>query len=315
MIDSTPFMRSLPVPPGVYAALATPTHDDASTDFATLESLIDFLVERGVSGVAVGGATGEYPSFSIQERIEQIRRTVAHANGRMKVLAGIGAQTASAALALGEAAAESNCSAVLLPMPSFFRYQQEDLEAYCRSLASQLSTPCLFYHLPSFTNSLTSENLARVLETEPNLLGAKDSSGQRGNLQLLLEARNRRPFTLFVGDDSLALDALIAGWDGVISGIACFLPELLVGIFRNVQAGKLDAAKQLGRDLDEIIAELVKLPVPWAIRLGLRVRGLPIGPLNMTPSPKREQQIAAYSQWLERWLEQKSWAQPLAALK
>jgi 4-hydroxy-tetrahydrodipicolinate synthase len=298
---------------GVLAALVTPVDDQGRVDPRTFSRLIDFVAERGVDGVVIGGATGEYASFSCEQKGRLIQEAARQAACRFAVLAGIGAQTAQETLFLAGVAADSECRAVLLPMPYFFRYRQDDLREYCAVVGRASEVPCLLYHLPSFTNRLDLETVIELIESDADLAGIKDSSGDRENLAPLAKARIGKPFDLFVGDDSLALSALSAGWDGVISGIACFLPELLVRLAESFRAGDLEAARERQDELDQVIEELVKLPIPWAVRIGLEVRGISPGPLPLPLSPRRKQQVAAYRDWCRDWLQGKAWVQPLPA--
>ena len=55
---------------------------------------------------------------------------------------------------LGKYAFDQGSEAVLVPMPMFFRYQQQDLAEYCREVAQALAAPCLIYDLPDFTNPI-----------------------------------------------------------------------------------------------------------------------------------------------------------------
>jgi len=298
-------MKSLPS--GTYAALLTPATPQGLLDLDTFSRLVDFVVDRGVGGIVIGGATGEYPNFSVEDREKLIRHATAYAKGRFPVVAGIGCSSLAATLHLGRVAADAGCDGVLLAMPYFFRYEQGDLEAFSRTVSRECKLPSLLYHLPAFTNALTSENLAGLLKSEPHLAGVKDSSGVRTNLTLLSQARRERPFTLFVGNDALVLDALRAGWDGVISGIACFLPELLAALVDSFREADLEAAARRQAEVDRAIEEIVKLPTPWAIRIGLEVRGISTGPLPLPLSAERRAQVSAYREWLEEWLGHMTW--------
>ena len=59
---------------GLFPALATPVTPSGALDGNTLDRLCDFLLERGASGVCLGGATSEYPRFEAGERLEILRR-------------------------------------------------------------------------------------------------------------------------------------------------------------------------------------------------------------------------------------------------
>ncbi len=292
---------------GVLAALATPVAADGDPDLAAFAAVVEFVTSRGVDGVVIGGATGEYAGFSLEQRAALVREAARLTPRPCAVLAGIGAQALPHTLRLAGLAADSGCAAVLLPMPGFFRYQQDDLLEYAGVVCGAVQLPCLLYHLPAFTNALELENLVRLLESDAGFAGIKDSSGDSSHLAPLVEARSRRPFDLFVGDDSLALKAIAAGWDGVISGIACFLPELLVSLVASYRAGDRHTARRRQDDLDRIIQEVVKLPIPWAVRIGLEVRGISTGPLPLPLSPRRCAQADSYRNWCREWLREKEW--------
>ncbi len=296
--------------PGVLAALVTPIDDAGRVDLATFDRIIDFVVDRGVNGVVVGGGTGEYPHFDVEDRAQLTGRAVQRMRSRGTVITCVGTSSIHSTLRLAQRAADLGSDALLVPMPYFFRYEQQDLAAFCEHICSRVSTPCLLYNLPSFTNGLSVETAIQLLENIPNLVGIKDSSGEHGNLGPLAQARKRRDFSLFVGDDSLLLDALKAGWDGVVSGIACFVPELIAAVYRSYRAGNTGQAAAHQATLDDLIEQVVRLPIPWGVRVGLAARGIPNGPMHVPPSDERRRQMDELCGWLRRWAEERSLALP-----
>jgi 4-hydroxy-tetrahydrodipicolinate synthase len=300
---------------GILAAVATPVDDLGQPDPDALAAIIDFVCERGVDGIVIAGATGEYASFGLNQRRSLIAESVRSAPAGCVVLAGIGAQSLAQTLLLADVAAEAGCRAALLAMPHFFNYAQDDLLEYARAVCQSATIPCLLYHLPSFTNGLDFENLVEVVKGGIGFVGMKDSSGDTRHLAPLAAAANGRPFDLFAGDDSVALAALKAGWNGVISGIACFLPELLVALVDKFRTGDIKTAERLQADLDRVIEQVVQFPIPWAVRLGLEVRGISPGPLPLPLSARRRQQAAAFQEWFRDWIAAREWAQPLERAK
>ena len=295
---------------GVLAALVTPIDDDGRADLATLDRVIDFVVDRGVDGVVIGGGTAEYPHFEPEDRARLAGHAVKRMKGRGFVITCVGTSSIHSTLRLARSAADSGSDALLIPMPHFFVYEQPDLAAFCEEVCRSVSTPCLLYNLPSFTNGLSVQTAIGLLETVPNLLGMKDSSGEKGNLEPLAQARKRRGFSLFVGDDSLLLDALGAGWDGVVSGIACLVPELIVAVYRSHRAGNSGQAAAYQAALDDLIEQVVRLPIPWGVRVGLATRGIPNGPMHLPPTRERRRQMDELHGWLRRWAEERSLALP-----
>ena len=142
------------------------------------------------------------------------------------------------AVALGEAAVAAGSRALLLPMPMFFRYQQDNLRAFAAHVSRALEAPCLLYDLPDFTNGLAPATVLALLRDEEFIVGIKDSSGREENLATFAGARHGREWTLLVGDDRLLHAGLRAGWDGGISGVAGCCPELLVAIVRSFRDGR-----------------------------------------------------------------------------
>ena len=287
---------------GVFAALCTPIDSSGRPDIAAFDRTIEFLVERGIDGIVIGGGTAEYPHFEISDRAALAERAVQRMKGRGRVIVCAGTSSTFSTLQLARRAVDSGCDALLLPMPYFFQYSQDDLASYCESVCAAVPAPWLLYNLPCFTNPLEVPTAIRLLRTIPNVIGMKDSSGQTESLAPLSAARAERSFSLFVGDDSLLLGALQAGWDGVVSGIACFAPELIVAVYRSYCAGDTMQASAHQVTLEELIQKVVaELPIPWGVRVGLAARGIPNGSMHIPPSQVRLRQIEELRVWLAGW--------------
>ena len=286
---------------GAFAALATPIDDWGRPDLSAFERLTDFVLERGVDGVVIGGATGEYTHFDMDERFRVAAQAAKHVGSRSKVFTCIGTSSIHSTLQLARRVAELGNEALLLPLPYFFRYDQGDLAAFCEIVCASVDARFLLYNLPSFTNPLEVATAIHLLENVPNLVGMKDSSGQKSNLAPLAEARADGRFSLLVGDDSLLLTAARAGWNGVISGIACFAPELITAVHRSHRSGRAKEAARLQEMLDQIIEWVVRLPIPWAVRVGLAARGIANGPMHLPPSAERAKVIVDFGDWFQKW--------------
>jgi 4-hydroxy-tetrahydrodipicolinate synthase len=291
---------------GVIAAVATPVTANGELHLATFDRLIDFLIESGVHGLCLGGATSEYPNTAIVDRRAAISAAARRLPVDRALLVAIGAPSFRQVLELGERAREAGCRAVLLPMPMFFRYEQHDLQAFAGEVSRALAAPILLYDLPDFTNGLEPTTVITLLNDEPFIVGIKDSSGVPEHLSTYAQARAGRDWTLLVGHDGLLFDGLRAGWNGTVSGIACFCPELPLAIYRSCTSGDIDGARKLQALLDEVIVQLEALPAPWGIRIALEVRGFDMGPLPLPLSASRREQVNRYREWLPAWMEKVS---------
>lgn len=288
--------------PSVLAAVCTPIDESGRPDLAAFDQVLDFVLERGIEGVVISGATGEYPHFSLEDRAKIAVRAIKRVAGRGKVIVCTGTSSIFSTLQLTRQVADAGCDGLLLPMPYYFRYTQDDLAAYCEAVCASVSLPCLLYNLPVFTNPIEVPTALRLFESIPNLVGMKDSSGQVANLAPLATAPGRSEYSLFVGDDNLLLRALQTGWDGVVSGMACFVPELILALHRIYRVGDVEKATSLQAMLAELIQKVVAgLPTPWGVRLGLAMRGVHNGPMHLPLSKSRQQQMEQARTHLSEW--------------
>ena len=297
-------LTEAPGPPslsGLFAAVVTPRTATGAIDLAAYDRVLDLLLASGADGVCLGGATAEYPHASREERIRLINHTAARIGDHAMVV-GVGAAAPTDVVPLGRAALDAGARAVLVSMPLFFRYQQEDLESFCTETAAAIGGPVLLYDLPSFTTPLATDTVVRLLESASHIVGIKDSSGQPDRLAQLTTARGPRPWRLLVGDDALLVDALTCGWDGCISGTAGAFPELVLATARAARAGDMETLAALQPLLSELFQQFAVFPTPWAIRLALEARGIDVGPLPLPPSANRVAQKSAYIAWVPGWL-------------
>ena len=250
---------------GLFSAAVTPRTESGAVDHAAFDRVLDLLLAAGVDGVCLGGATAEYPHATREERLDLIERTMARI-GDKAVLVGIGAAAPTDVVPLGRAALDAGARAVLLSMPLFFRYAQDDLEAFCLETAATLGGPVLLYDLPSFTTPFSTETILRLLNGAPHVIGIKDSSGQSDRLGQLAHARGDRPWRLLVGDDGLLVEAMAEGWDGCISGTSGAFPELMVAVTRAARARDEATLAVLVPLLRELFAQQGVFPTPGVFR-------------------------------------------------
>lgn len=293
---------------GLIAALATPLDASGAIDLPTVDRIVDMLLAADVTGICLGGATAEFPHTSRDERLAVLHRVASRLPAASALVMGIGAASPRDVVPLGRAAFDAGARAVLVSMPVCFPYAQDDLAAFCTQVASQLPGPVLLYDLPTFTTPLQTDTIIDLLEHVPTIVGIKDSSGNRERLTTLAAQRGDRPWRLIAGDDAVVPEAMAAGWDGSISGIAGFCPELLVALVEAARTGQTARTTELFGLLQQVIARVSVLPTPWGIRVGLAARGIRTGSLPLPLSARRAEQVESLLAWLPSWYERVSTA-------
>ena len=114
----------------------------------------------------------------------------------------------------------------------------------------------------------------------------------------LLSKREIRAQRL-IGNDAVLAGAIEQSLlDGVVSGVACVLPEFILSIYR---AGMRDSGetkfRELSAALAEVIAQLDVLPTPWGLKVLAEARGLAPATYPMPLAAERKQQREALLSW------------------
>jgi len=288
---------------GIYVAAVTPHRhaDGYEADVGALLEMLDFLAGAGVNGVALLGSTGEFLHLTFDDRVRLVQLAVKRS--RVPVLAGVGHSTLDAAIELGREAVSAGAAGLLLMPPYFFRYSQEDIREFYLQFAAAVGPPAriLLYNVPFFTNEIGIETATSLLATG-QFAGIKDSSGQYTYFERLHAVSKEKPFTLLVGNDRIYTRARQAGAHGVVSGVACAVPELLVALDRAIKKNLPADVERLDARLHEFIAWHDRFPTPVAIKTAVRERGLKVGPLAMPLAPPSQKCLEEFREWFKSWL-------------
>ena len=73
---------------GIYAVVVTPFYEDGTFDVESAKKNLDWLIEQGVQGVCILGATGEYQSISDEEHMAYVKEIVPYVKDRVSVIVG-----------------------------------------------------------------------------------------------------------------------------------------------------------------------------------------------------------------------------------
>jgi 4-hydroxy-tetrahydrodipicolinate synthase len=258
---------------GVFAAVLTPRRADDAVDTDALARLIRFQLSKGISSFALNGATGEF-CLTHPEELQIILQTVNEASGgSARMICGIGAPGVVLAQELAKVAQTHGAAGLLLPAPYFFRYQQQDLDAFSRTVAEATQLPVLLYNLPQFSSGFEKESVRSLIEEVPNIIGIKDSGGTLDILRDLTQ--HGVEACRIVGNDTALRGALSEGvCDGVVSGIACVLPELILKLYaQGSQAGDAKYDESWAW-LREVAKQFDAMPTPWALKWIAEARGI-----------------------------------------
>jgi 4-hydroxy-tetrahydrodipicolinate synthase len=270
---------------GSIVALVTPMQADGTVDNGALERLVDFHVSNGTNAIVAVGTTGESPTLSVEEHIDVVKCVVARAAKRIPVIAGTGANSTREAIELTQLAKDVGADACLSVTPYYNKPTQEGLYQHFKAIAQAVSVPILLYNVPGRTACDLKPDTVQRLAEFPNIVGLKEAPSLERNRELLARVGGR--MALFSGDDDLACESVLAGFQGVISVTANIAPRQVRAVIDAALAGKKEEARKLDQKLQPLhkamFLESNPIPVKWAAaRLGLIPDGLrlPLVPLS-----------------------------------
>lgn len=286
---------------GVLPAMATPLQDDGYTVAAdVVPDLVDFLIERGVCGLFVGGTTGEGLMLSLRERMSLHESVWLATAGRVPVLLHAGANTTAETLALARHAASIGADAIVVITPTFYVMPDDALLAYFVEIARAVpQLPLLVYDIPQMAmNGISPELLARLAEEIPSFAGIKCSRPDMQMIRRLLDAAPAE-VALLAGNEAIALGSLALGAHGLISGLATAIPEPFVALTDAFARRDVEAARDEQRRINRLLSLLPPGARIGGIKRILQQRGLPVG--GCVP-PRPTPQLPGLWEQLERLL-------------
>ena len=271
---------------GSMVAIVTPMLEDGRLDLARFRKLIDWHIAEGTDGIVVVGTTGESPTVDFDEHKELIRVAVEHAQGRIPVIAGTGANSTAEAIELSASAKKNGAIASLSVVPYYNKPTQEGLYRHFRKIAETVDLPMLLYNVPVRTiTDLQNDTVLRLAQV-PGIIGIKDATAnmERGTDLIKRAPRN---FSIYSGDDSGALALILLGGHGVISVTANVAPRMMHEMCAAALVGDVKKARELNLRLlglhQKLFIETSPSPVKWAMaQMGLIEPGLrlPLVPLS-----------------------------------
>lgn len=285
------------------AAVTPHRKEGHQADLGATLDLIDYLCDAGVKGIALLGSTGEFLHLAPDDRLHLVQ--FAAKRSRVPLIAGVGHSTLDGALAVAERAAEAGAAALLLMPPYFFRYDQADIREFYLQFAARIgaSVPLYLYNIPFFTSPMSCDAACELLRTG-RFAGIKDSSGQFEYYLQLKALRESQAFTLLIGNDVIFTQARSDGADGVVSGVACAVPELMLGLDSAIRLGLAEKVARLEAHLQEFIRWLDRFPAPVGVKEATAARGLKVGPPAVPLPPQKQRELDEFREWLRGWLPQ-----------
>jgi 4-hydroxy-tetrahydrodipicolinate synthase len=257
---------------GTYTAIVTP-FKNGKIDEAALERLIKNQIKAGVDGVVPVGTTGESPTVDYDEHIQIIALAIKFAAGKIKVLAGSGANATREAVYLTREAERLGADGSLQVAPYYNKPTQEGLFQHFREIARSTKLPIMLYSIPGRSGiEIGVETVRRLAETCKNVVGIKEAGGSCDRVSQLRAAVGPR-FEIMSGDDSLTIPFMSVGAQGVVSVASNVAPREVAQMVQAYASGQTKKALQLHHKFFPLFKDLFIETNPIPVKAALAMMG------------------------------------------
>jgi dihydrodipicolinate synthase/N-acetylneuraminate lyase len=271
---------------GVYPAATTQLADDLSIDLEATQQVQRALIEDGVDGLILLGTCGENNSLEPDEKRAVLRAGVEAVDGRVPIVAGVSELTTARAVQFARDSEALGADALMLLPAMVYVPKPDELFAHFIAVAEATLLPIMLYNNPpAYRVSIDLETLDRLAGVA-NIEAVKESAPDPRRFTDLINRFGDR-FVLMAGLDDIALEGLILGAAGWVSGLTSAFPRESVALFAAVERGDLATARRIYRwfmpllhlDAEHDLVQSIKLAEQIMGRGSERVR-MPRLPLS-----------------------------------
>jgi 4-hydroxy-tetrahydrodipicolinate synthase len=231
---------------GVFPAATTEFRPDFSLDLPATARHIDAMIKAGVHGMIVLGTVGENCSLEPKEKLDVIRTAREAIAGRVPLLTGVAECTTAAACRFAEDAKKAGVDGLMVLPAMVYKADGREAMAHFRAVAKATDLPIMIYNNPvSYAVDITPPMFADLAD-EPKFVAIKESSE---NVRRITDLKNTcgDRYLLFAGVDDLALESVMLGVVGWVSGLVNAFPAENRRLWDLATAGRYEEAVKVYR--------------------------------------------------------------------
>lgn len=258
---------------GILPAAVTPFDADGRFAPRPFERLLERLYTAGVDGLYVCGTTGEGMLQPSAQRKAVVDVAVRSTPAGRQVVVHVGAATPAEAIDLARHAAQAGAHAVSSVPPLAGNFSFPDVREYYRTLAAASDLPLVVYYFPELCPALQRTEDLQELCALPNVIGVKFTDFDLFKMTSVCHSGQ----TVFNGRDEVLVAGLLMGADGGIGTFYNLVPELFVKLYRLAESGMWDDARAVQREINRLIAAVLRFPLFPAVKQILAWSGIDCG--------------------------------------
>lgn len=286
---------------GIFPPVVSPFTADEELDLPALRREIEFNIALGVTGVCVGGSTGEGHALEAEELGQIVRTAQETAAGRVPVMAGIITTSTREALKRAKIARDAGAQCVMVTPPVYQICSDDGIYDFYARIHQESGLPTMVYNVLTFapvTVPLMQRMAANRQET--GLIATKESIG--GSLETLTALLDTIGDQISVtwAHDWLLYPGLAIGATGSVSGAAALLPRHSLELWNAVQTGNVAWAQKLHFAITDVCSQISRYNWPAGVKACVNLQGRNVGPCRAPFNRLPDEQLARIEAALKR---------------
>lgn len=233
---------------GVFVIAVTPFGADGSLDLESADRMVDFYLDKGVTGLTVLGMMGEAPKLTSEESSAVVQRILKRVDGRVPVVAGVSAPGFAQMKTLSDQVMNDGAAGVMIAPPASLKTDEQIVTYYHQaSEAIGRDVPFVLQDFPLATGiHMSLPVIRRIVKDLPACVCLKheDWPGLDKISALRKEGALARRISILCGNGGLFLpEEMRRGADGAMTGFG--YPEMMVDVVREMNADRVARARDL----------------------------------------------------------------------
>lgn len=231
---------------GVYPAVPTQFNEDFSLDIEGTQKHVEALLSEGIHGLVMLGTIGENCSLSLNEKIQVLKATDEVNKGSVPLLNGIAEYTTAGACETAVAAAKVGADGFMVMPAMVYNSDRRETVNHFKTVASATDLPIMCYNNPPvYKVDITPAMFEDLAEVE-NIVCIKEAAGDTRRITDLFNKFKDR-YIIFSGLDDVALESILLGCTGWISGLVDAFPRENGLMWDAASSGNWDKALEIYR--------------------------------------------------------------------
>ncbi len=238
---------------GIFPAFYACYAEDGAISPERVEEFTEYLIGKGVTGLYVGGSSGECIYHSVAERKLVLEHVMKVARGRIVIIAHVACNNTADSMELAAHAESLGVDAIASIPPIYFHLPPHGIADYWNDISSAApNTDFIIYNIPQLAGVALNSALLKTMLENPRVIGVKNSSMPVQDIEMWRD----EGAIVFNGPDEQLTAGLVGGAVGGIGGTYAVMPELYLKIFDLIGKGEIAKAREIQDECCHIIYKL-----------------------------------------------------------